>query len=1022
MAHHELPEVSASEISATPPTWFKPALFFIFTLSGFSGLIYESIWSHYLKLMLGHAAYAQTLVLAIFMGGMALGAWLASHYSKRATNLIMLYALIEGVVGVLALLFHTVFTHTLDVMYLSVIPALGDPTTINILKWTVAALLIFPQSILLGATFPLMSSGIIRLYPKTAGSTLSMLYFTNSIGAAIGVLASGFFLIEQLGLPGTMLTAGLLNIALAIIVYGLAKGRDIAITEVKELTETTLPKAAHLLLLVTFLSSMASFFYEIGWIRMLSLVLGSTTQAFELMLSAFIMGLAFGGLWIRYYIERIASPLRFAGYVQILMGLLAVLTLPLYNYTFDFMGFMINSLSKNEGGYLLFNLTSHTICLVIMIPATFMAGMTLPLFTYSLIKQGGGEKSIGRIYSANTIGAIVGVFLAVHLVMPQLGTQGVIGLGALIDIALGIALLAALQKGNPMPHFATVTAGALFVFAAIVSLARFDQLRVSSGVYRHGVAKLPESTEVLYHRDGKTATVHLLRHRNGHVNILTNGKSDAAVNMKDDKASGDEITMVMAGALPLALHPTAKSIANIGMGSGMTTHTVLGATTVERVDTIEIESAILEGARHFGKFNANAYTDPRSQLHIEDAKTFFSSHNARYDIIISEPSNPWVSGVASLFTEEFYNHVKHHLNENGLLVQWLQLYESNFQLVSSVFKALSGHFKNYLVFNTDEANILIVATNGEFKPLDNWIFSQPQLKTMMQRVGINDLKDLQIRQLGSRATLQALFATTRVPINSDYFPYLSYQAPKSRYLKQDVAHFTGLGNAPLPVMDMLAGFVDTNPMVATPVGFFRKIDIHRAAHTIADAQLNPKNGMDNSADADPFLTPLRFALRLVQLELNSCILAEEQSLSPNPDTLLLGGLFSLATVINPHLPPTKAEQFWESITQQPCYSQQTDTARKWITLFQAIARRDGQKMGEIATQLVEQVAKDQLKQPDPYYLLTTSLLGFITTNDWSKATQFLQTYQKLHGPLNLSNDTPLHVLLLLNLVNIAQGN
>ena len=207
------------------PRSLRYTLFFIFIFSGFSGLIYESVWSHYLKLMLGHAAYAQTLVLAIFMGGMALGAWLASHYSQRWDNLLLNYAIAEGVIGLMGLTFHWLFTTLLDSLYLNWIPALNDPGTINTLKWSLAALLILPQSILLGATFPLMSAGIIRLYPDTPGATLGMLYFTNSLGAATGVLVSVFVLIPAVGLPGTIMAAGILNILLAIVVWGITKER-----------------------------------------------------------------------------------------------------------------------------------------------------------------------------------------------------------------------------------------------------------------------------------------------------------------------------------------------------------------------------------------------------------------------------------------------------------------------------------------------------------------------------------------------------------------------------------------------------------------------------------------------------------------------------------------------------------------------------------------------------------------------------------------------------------------------------
>src|SRR6516225_5878441 len=191
----------------------------IFVVSGFTGLIYESIWSHYLKLFLGHAAYAQTLVLAIFMGGMALGSWLVSHYSVRLRQLLWGYLLVEGLIGVCGILFHRLFVAATDVSFATVIPALPAGLAINIYKWSLASLLVLPQSVLLGTTFPLISGGIIRRWPDRAGETLSVLYFTNSLGGALGVLVSGFVLIGLVGLPGTTLTAGLLNSALALAVW-----------------------------------------------------------------------------------------------------------------------------------------------------------------------------------------------------------------------------------------------------------------------------------------------------------------------------------------------------------------------------------------------------------------------------------------------------------------------------------------------------------------------------------------------------------------------------------------------------------------------------------------------------------------------------------------------------------------------------------------------------------------------------------------------------------------------------------
>src|SRR6195256_5952113 len=409
------------------PALSRRTLYSIFTISGFSGLIYESIWSHYLKLFLGHAAYAQALVLALFMGGMAIGSWLCSRWSGGWRNLLRGYAIAEGLIGLAALSFHPIFVAATDAAYTSILPALGGEIPAMLFKWTLAGLLILPQSVLLGMTFPLMSAGLIRRYPAAPGESLAMLYFTNSLGASIGVLASGFVMIEKLGLPGTVQGAGALNLALAAAVWLLAGGAEQPMRvrpDAGRGPETTAP--FRLFLAVALLTGAASFAFEIGWIRMLSLVLGSSTHSFELMLSAFILGIACGGYWVRRRIDSIADPVRFLGVVLTVMGLLALATLPLYGQMFGLMRVVIQALARTDAGYALFLASSHGIALAVMFPATFCAGMTLPIITFALLRGGQGEKAIGAVYSANTLGSILGVFFAAHLAMPLLGLKGLI--------------------------------------------------------------------------------------------------------------------------------------------------------------------------------------------------------------------------------------------------------------------------------------------------------------------------------------------------------------------------------------------------------------------------------------------------------------------------------------------------------------------------------------------------------------------------------------------------------------------
>jgi len=775
-------------------------LFLIFFISGFTGLIYESLWSHYLKLFLGHSAYAQTLVLMIFMGGLASGAAIVGKTSWRLKNLLAGYAIAEIGIGLLALFFHPLFTTFIDLSYTLVMPGLDSPVMVETYKWGVAILLLMPPSMLLGTTFPLMSGAILRRFPGVEGGNLAMLYFSNSIGAALGVLVASFVLINLLGLPGTLQLAGVINLLIGVSVLYFSRVPEVSPSKVVTSAESKARNFRILFIAAAFITGVASFIYEVGWIRMLSLVLGSSFHAFELMLSAFITGLALGSLAISRYIDRINNPIAVAAAIQIAMGVFAVITLPVYVYSFGWMGELVNTLAKDDQGYTLFNLASHGIAFAVMLPATFMAGMTLPLFTHVLIRNGHGEQSIGAVYAANTVGGIIGVVMAMHFALPNMGLKLTLVGGALLDIGLGLILF---RVVGASPGRWAVALAALAVPVLTVQLVEMDGSLLGSGVYRTGVSQIKDS-RVLFYREGKTASISVLGF-NSKVSIRTNGKSDAAIEMNPQyDASGDEITMVMAAAVPLAMKPDARSAANIGFGSGLTAHTLLADPDIVDLHTIEIERAIIDGARFFLPRVDRAYNDPRSHINIEDAKSWFARHNRGFDIIISEPSNPWVSGVSSLFSDEFYERIRNYLNEDGLLVQWLNLYEFDARLVSSVIMALNRHFSDYGIYSTDDTNILILATrNGKLPLLSERIFELGTMSGELERVGIRTLDDFHFRRLGDASMFNSMLGSLSAPINSDYFPYVELNAPKARFFKSVAMEFPQMGIYHLPLIEML---------------------------------------------------------------------------------------------------------------------------------------------------------------------------------------------------------------------------
>lgn len=950
----------------------RNVLYLVFALSGFSGLIYESIWTHYLKLFLGHAAYAQTLVLVIFMGGMAIGSWLCGKMSGRWRNLLLGYAVVEGIIGVFAMCFHGGFLVVTEWFFNTASPALGSPDAVMVAKWSLAALLILPQSVLLGMSFPLMSAGIIRRFPERSGETLATLYFVNSLGGVIGVLASGFVLIHDIGLPGTVMAAGVINLMLAAIIWQLSRKEAEPVLAPAQAQSPETTTLLPILLTVALLTGLSSFVYEIGWIRMLSLVLGSSTHAFELMLSSFILGLALGGLWVRRKIDGFSAPLITLGWIQVLMGLLALATLPLYGLSYSVMEWLIGTLPKTDAGYTWFNLSSHAIASFIMLPATFCAGMTLPLITHMLIKAGAGERSIGFVYGANTLGAIVGALLAVHVGLPLIGLKGLIVTGGAIDIALGAFLLWRWLEPHTKPLALSVL-GISILFAGGFSLTVLDQKKMASGVFREG-GSLKIIDDMVFYRDGKTASIAVTRTNNLGISLRTNGKTDAAIYINKGKSySPDEVTMTMAGALPLILKPDARTVANIGLGSGITTHTLLASPLVTRVDTIEIEPAIREGAKSFITRNYRAFEDPRSNIIIEDAKTYFSTHNERYDIIVSEPSNPWISGVSGLFSVEFYRLVKRYMAGNGLFAQWLQVYEIDTQRMVSVMKALDENFSDYAIYATDLGNILIMATpQGSLPEIPPTLPDMPQLRMDLQRVDVNTPQDVAIRKLGDKKLFAAWLAKSDSPANSDYYPYLDQHAGRDRFMGVGSWELLNLAAEPLPVVEMMGV---TQSEIGTTI---TASPYWGSSHPVFIATLVRDMLMGRSSMPIPANMPeadRRNAIAKAMQVIEGC--------RTPPNGNAVNALLNFALGVLPYLRPQENAQLMQSISSYSCVTMLAGQERIWLNLVAAVGQRNGKNMVESVNTLREAKLDNTLVRKR--YLLATGMLGNLSMNRPSAA-------------------------------------
>jgi spermidine synthase len=865
---------------------FKFFIFLAFLFSGAAGLLYQSIWTKYLGYYLGHDAYAQSIVLIIFMGGLTIGSFLAGKWMPLLRNPGIFYVILEIFIAAYALVFPILFDFLTNFSYEKLFPAIAElekfsqqsitekntsaigipsinalSAEINLFLSANALLLLILPTIALGMTFPAGAAMVTRLSDNfnKSGGAVSHLYFINSLGASVGVLLGVFIFVPLLGLNNALAIGGVFSAIAAAIVLTIwlwfkQKAETAAFEnfqsvapDTKNPKTITIPKQVYFFIIISAATGFASFIYEIAWVRLLTQVFGASLHSFEIMLATFILGLAIGSIWIKSFVstDKKYNLLKILIIVQVLMGSLAIFSGYLYHFSFSQMGFLVTYSEKSLLGYAFYVLGIHFIAFLIMFPVTFLAGMTLPLLTQlsriamteknteTPLKSNDAEGVVGYIYAANTLGAIFAVLLAVHWGLPQLGATATLKLGAWLDIAIGwlIASMVFFFILKKITIFdKKIKAIGYFSFILILTLSAFllsqslviEKNLLASGIFRYG-SRSGFTSQVEYYQDGKTAAVSILEIGDNRKAILTNGKPDAGlfVNKTLDQetlkypTTSDEVTMVLLGALGGMYHQNPEKVAVIGFGSGLSSHVVLEDKRVTHLDTIEIEPKMAEASKHFLPRNENVYQDRRSSIIFQDARAYLAKNkNEKYDLIISEPSNPWVKGVGALFTKEFYLLAKSRLKNNGLLVQWLHIYEMHDQTLLSTLAVLDEVFSDYHLYLANNGDIIIVAsadkTNLTLPDFSNYkIFSKE-----LEKINFSDQKAILSRWVADKKILGAYFQQAALhKRNTDDYPYLELHAPIDFFLKSKVNLFKAIVHNPLPVLFLLAD--EKNALTAT---------------------------------------------------------------------------------------------------------------------------------------------------------------------------------------------------------------
>jgi len=767
-----------------------PFVYTLFFISGATALIYEVVWARMLTQIFGNTTHAIATVLSAFMGGLALGSYVLGRLADTPRNAFLVYGILEGGVGLYGLVIPALFALT-QYAY-SRLYGLAETsfTFFSLVLFCLCFAVILVPTALMGATLPMLSRFCVTQF-ASLGRRIGHLYAINTLGAVLGCALSGFYLIPVLGLRGSARLAAVLNLciaALVILAVFWLRGGDPVAEEVEAgPADGPAPAGSRSFLDIALLSAFAlsgaaAMVYENAWTRALTLVIGMSTYSFTVMLTTFLVGLGLGSLlYARWWGTRDVGVAGF-GLLQLLIALSALATVPL----FERLPFLFLRLRHGFGdSFQQFLIIQVVLSALVMIVPTLLLGTTFPvvarIYTQSLYRIG---SSIGTAYASNTLGAIVGAFLGGFVLIPTLGVQNSIGLAVTISAAAGVLLVvldSRVRTGRRL-----VTAGVMFAvaIAAVLSFRTWDKRIMTSGVtiYAHNYSTLPtdalrrewmERDDLVYYREGLTATISV--HRSAGSNYLyekTNGKVDASV--------GDAPTQLMVGYLPMLLNPGAKTVLVIGMGSGMTAKAA-AAFPVERLEVAEIEPAVIESARFFADKNGRIHDDPRVRFVHADGRNYLLAARRRYDVIISEPSNPWIAGIGNLFTREYYQEALSKLAEGGVFGQWMQTYGMAPEDLRMVYRTFADVFPDVSLWSVNDSDMLLIGTARPQRlrraDLHAAMAAHPVARKDLRELGFVDGYGLLAMYLMPKAALLKMAGDAEY--NLDDFPRLEFLAPRN---------------------------------------------------------------------------------------------------------------------------------------------------------------------------------------------------------------------------------------------------
>ncbi|MBD3305197.1 hypothetical protein GF339_02480 [candidate division KSB3 bacterium] len=789
---------------------------FVFA-TGAAGLIYQVVWQKYVSRLLGADTVATAIILATFLGGLSLGYYLCGKLSVRSNHPFIMYALLEALIGIWCLAFPWIFE---GVTALSRSWSFAPPVLILVQGVFCAALLMLLPTICMGGTLPFLTRGITRNIGE-ATRVHATIYSTNTAGAFLGTLLTGFYLIPTFGLPVTITRAAFLNLAAAA--FFVLFSRLVPPIETSRATEQPAQEIApqeglarspawraYILYGIAFLSGFYVMTLENVLIRIINLSLGSSSYSFSLIVAVFILAIAVGS-YVVGRLPRIPRSLLFFNQLVITLTLLGIY-LSLDSWPYWAHVIRIGLKSNVVGFWQYYVLVLFALIAVLLIPVGCM-GATIPIVFHEVKRDlASVGKASGMLFSWNTIGNLTGSLIGGIVLYYVLNNARVYLISVLL--AAGSTYLAGWysSKNYVLPAtFLPLVMVALTVFAPF-----YDRNHFIMGTFRERsplsyslegadafFEKFNEDRTVRFYRDGPTCTTVVLEtpkrrsFEQQPLAIIINGKSDS-------NTIGDIYTLKLSAHLPALLAESRQHILVIGLGTGVTAGELTLYEDVEQIDVAEISPSVIEALPYFDEFTYSVHTDPRVQIYPGDAFRVLSRSDKKWDIIISEPSNPWVTGVDLLFTQEFYRLAKEHLTEDGILLQWAQIYASSQEMVGMIFNTVRQEFPQSRVFIPNWGDLFIIASK---KPLtlehvqraEALLRQNQHVQTSLNMINMPTLDTMLIREIWTPSYLAKYFSN--YGIQSMDNPQLHYIAGKSFFIGATLAPHLLLHATSVPYLE-----------------------------------------------------------------------------------------------------------------------------------------------------------------------------------------------------------------------------